>query len=74
MKKHDLALVGFAVRTGDGRRSVRTHGCGILGRIKAALNQAATVAINALGRTDGFMSNPEVRIPLPGSWRRPRRN
>ena len=34
--------------------------------LKAALNQAATVAINALGKTDGFMSNPEVRIPLPG--------
>lgn len=34
--------------------------------LKAALNQAATVAINALGKTDGFMGNPEVRIPLPG--------
>jgi len=34
--------------------------------LKAALNQAATVAITTLGKTDGFMANPEVRIPLPG--------
>jgi hypothetical protein len=34
--------------------------------LKAALNQAATVAIATLGKTDGFMANPEVRIVLPG--------
>jgi hypothetical protein len=34
--------------------------------LKAALDQAATVAVNTLGKPDGFMGNPEVRIPLPG--------
>jgi hypothetical protein len=34
--------------------------------LKAALSQAATGAIATLGKTDGFMGNTEVRIPLPG--------
>lgn len=34
--------------------------------LRAALNQAAVVAVATLGKTDGFMGNPEVRIPLPG--------
>jgi hypothetical protein len=34
--------------------------------VKAALSQAAGVAVSQLGKADGFMGNPEVRIPLPG--------
>lgn len=34
--------------------------------LKAALTQAASVAVNQLGKADGFLGNPEVRIPLPG--------
>jgi Protein of unknown function (DUF4197) len=34
--------------------------------LKAALTQAASVAVSTLGKADGFMGNPEVRIPLPG--------
>lgn len=34
--------------------------------LKAALNQAVATAVSTLGKTDGFMANPEVRIPLPG--------
>lgn len=34
--------------------------------LKTALSQAASVAVSTLGKTDGFMGNPEVRIPLPG--------
>lgn len=34
--------------------------------LKAALNQAADVAIRQLGVNDGFLGNPDVRIPLPG--------
>jgi hypothetical protein len=34
--------------------------------LKAALNQAASTAIATLGKTDGFMGNAQVRIPLPG--------
>lgn len=34
--------------------------------IRAALERGATAAVAQLGRTDGFLSNPLVRIGLPG--------
>ena len=34
--------------------------------IKLALSQGAEAAVALLGRTDGFLGNPQVRIPLPG--------
>lgn len=34
--------------------------------LKIALNQAVTAAVASLGKPDGFLGNPEVRIPLPG--------
>lgn len=34
--------------------------------IRAALERGASSAVNLLGRTDGFLGNPKVRIPLPG--------
>lgn len=34
--------------------------------IKAALERGATAAVALLGRPDGFLGNPKVRIPLPG--------
>jgi len=34
--------------------------------LKTALTQAAQVAVQNLGVQDGFLGNPEVRIPLPG--------
>lgn len=34
--------------------------------IRAALERGAVAAVNLLGRTDGFLGNPAVRIPLPG--------
>jgi hypothetical protein len=34
--------------------------------LKAALGQGANAAVALLGRTDGFLGNPLVRIPLPG--------
>ncbi len=33
--------------------------------VKAALEKGATVAVDLLGRTDGFWGNDKVRIPLP---------
>jgi len=33
--------------------------------LKEALTQGAKVAIDQLGRPDGFLGNPEVKIPLP---------
>lgn len=34
--------------------------------IRAALERGAIAAVGLLGRTDGFMGNPAVRIELPG--------
>jgi hypothetical protein len=33
--------------------------------IRAALERGAAEAVNRLGRPDGFLGNPKVRIPLP---------
>lgn len=37
------------------------------GGVKAALNQGAQAAVALLGRPDGFLGNPLVRISLPGN-------
>lgn len=34
--------------------------------VRAALERGALAAVATLGRTDGFLGNPLVRIPLPG--------
>jgi hypothetical protein len=34
--------------------------------LKAALEQGALAAVGLLGRPNGFLGNPQVRIPLPG--------
>jgi Protein of unknown function (DUF4197) len=34
--------------------------------IRVALERGATAAVELLGRRDGFLGNPKVRIPLPG--------
>ena len=38
--------------------------------IRTALQRGAVFAVNLLGRTDGFLGNPQVRIPLPGALER----
>jgi hypothetical protein len=34
--------------------------------LKAALEKGALAAVSLLGKPDGFLGNPKVRIPLPG--------
>jgi hypothetical protein len=41
--------------------------------LKAALEKGSTVAVNNLGRTDGFFGNDKVKIPLPDSLKRTER-
>lgn len=35
--------------------------------VRAALERGALAAVDGLGRNDGFLGNPAVRIPLPGA-------
>jgi hypothetical protein len=35
--------------------------------VRAALERGADSAVSLLGRPDGFLGNPQVRIPLPGA-------
>ncbi|MBX7201214.1 MAG: DUF4197 domain-containing protein [Rhodospirillaceae bacterium] len=37
------------------------------GGLKQALEQGAAKAVDLLGKTDGFLGNPKVKIPLPDS-------
>ena len=41
--------------------------------LKAALEKGSQAAIAALGRPDGFLGNPQVKIPLPESLQRAER-
>jgi hypothetical protein len=41
--------------------------------IRAALERGATAAVELLGRPDGFLGNPKVRIPLPAFSTKPPR-
>jgi len=35
--------------------------------VRAALERGALASVSVLGRSDGFLGNPQVRIPLPGA-------
>ena len=41
--------------------------------LKAALEKGSQAAVSELGRADGFLGNPQVRIPLPESAQRAER-
>jgi len=43
------------------------------GGLKAALIQGAEKAVSKLGATDGFLGNPEVKIPLPDTLKKAER-
>ncbi|MCG2634522.1 MAG: DUF4197 domain-containing protein, partial [Gammaproteobacteria bacterium] len=38
----------------------------IIKGLKEALGQGVSAAVSNLGRADGFLGNPDVRIPVPG--------
>ena len=52
------ALLAAGLSEGDAARAVRV-----------ALQRGAEAAVSLLGRPDGFLGNPLVRIPLPGALR-----
>ena len=52
------ALLAAGLSEGDAASAVRV-----------ALQRGAEAAVSLLGRPDGFLGNPLVRIPLPGALR-----
>lgn len=46
-------------------RAATTNETDAAAGVRAALERGALAAVNLLGRTDGFLGNPKVRIPLP---------
>jgi len=59
------AFFATSSRTVHAARQVLGERDAALG-IRTALERSADVAVNLLGRPDGFLSNPKVRIELPG--------
>lgn len=68
-------IIGSLLATALGGRDARALSLADLTQkdasagVKAALEKGATVAVELLGRTDGFWGNDKVRIPLP-DWLR----
>jgi len=56
----DIGSLPSPLRAADLSQSDATLG------VRAALERGASAAVALLGRTDGFLGNPKVRIPLPG--------
>jgi hypothetical protein len=48
-----------------GARAARLSEGDAAGGVRTALERGAISAVGLLGRTDGFLGNPRVRIPLP---------
>ncbi|MDE2275312.1 MAG: DUF4197 domain-containing protein [Burkholderiales bacterium] len=65
-RRHVTAALAAAWLAGGGApaRAALTESDAASG-IRAALQRAAVAAIATLGRTDGFLGNPQVRIELP---------
>lgn len=68
MKRRDFASGGAVL--GLGGWSWAAHALSLsdadaVSGLRAALERGAGSAVSLLGRTDGFLGNPQVRIPLP---------
>ena len=66
-RRHFAALVAASALTSTSlaRAAAPSNGDAAAG-IRAALERGAVAAVGLLGRPDGFLGNPRVRIPLPG--------
>ncbi len=77
MNKRTLALstlvtvvVFAAVGSAQTRRSTSVSDNEISSGLKEALGNGVKFAINSLGREDGYLGNPRVKIPLPSTLRK----
>lgn len=68
MRRREFTPLLLAL-TAMGMPAVRAAGLSesdAAGGVRAALERGALAAVSLLGRNDGFLGNPKVRIPLPG--------
>ena len=71
MRRRELSKAGLAVivlaAAGQGGNAVAgLSQTDAASGVRAALERGAAAAVASLGRSDGFLGNPKVRIPLPG--------
>lgn len=72
MRRRDIHHLGLAMAlAGAAALAGRAHALALTesdaaGGVREALMRGAEAAIGLLGRKDGFLGNPKVRIPLPG--------
>ena len=64
MKRRQVPIV-LAALLASGRSYALSESDAAAG-VRAALERGAVAAVGLLGKTDGFLGNPKVRIPLPG--------
>lgn len=67
-----VGALGFAGGIASAPSLDQLSGSDASAGLKAALDQGVTSAVATLGVTDGFWSNPKVRIPLPEHLQRAR--
>ena len=65
MHRRELSLFLALMAAGSARAFSLSNADAASG-IREALGRGAESAVALLGRTDGFLGNPQVRIPLPG--------
>ncbi|MDN3919569.1 DUF4197 domain-containing protein [Roseateles violae] len=65
IKRRDLVLGGGLLLAGPLARAAVGEADAVSG-IRVALERGAAAAVDLLGRQDGFLGNPAVRIELPG--------
>jgi hypothetical protein len=59
-------LAGSALAGVRATRAAEPSNADAAAGIRVALERGAVAAVGLLGRPEGFLGNPKVRIPLPG--------
>jgi hypothetical protein len=66
MRRRQLSAAGVVLLVGlPGARGAGLTESDAVSGLRAALERGAVAAVASMGRTDGFLGNPQVRIPLP---------
>ncbi|MEO8313041.1 MAG: DUF4197 domain-containing protein, partial [Caldimonas sp.] len=65
-RRHFSALVASTALCSVRSAAAELDNADAASGIRVALERGAVAAVGLLGRPDGFLANPKVRIPLPG--------